>query len=61
MPGIVGIIRRVPYQGIDTDLRLMTETMKHECFYTAGSTRTPMSGCTQAGLVTKKALPTACH
>ena len=33
MPGIVGIIRRRPYEGIDRDLRLMVESMRHEKFY----------------------------
>ncbi len=36
MPGIVGIIRRIPYEGIEADLRLMTGVMKHERFYTSG-------------------------
>ena len=33
MPGIAGIIRRRPYEGIDHDLRLMVESMRHEQFY----------------------------
>jgi asparagine synthase (glutamine-hydrolysing) len=33
MPGIVGIIKRRPYEGIDRDLRLMVESMRHEKFY----------------------------
>lgn len=33
MPGIVGIIRRHSYEGIDRDLRLMVESMRHETFY----------------------------
>jgi asparagine synthase (glutamine-hydrolysing) len=33
MPGIVGIIRQQPYEGIDRDLRLMSESMQHEKFY----------------------------
>lgn len=30
MPGIAGIIRPVPYQGINADLDLMVESMRHE-------------------------------
>lgn len=33
MPGIVGIIRRDLYEGIDRDLSLMAETMRHETYY----------------------------
>jgi asparagine synthase (glutamine-hydrolysing) len=33
MPGIVGIIRREPYQELDRDLRLMVESMRHEANY----------------------------
>jgi asparagine synthase (glutamine-hydrolysing) len=33
MPGIAGIIRRQPYEGIDRDLRVMVESMRHEAFY----------------------------
>jgi asparagine synthase (glutamine-hydrolysing) len=33
MPGITGIIRKVPYEGIERDLDLMVETMRHESFY----------------------------
>jgi asparagine synthase (glutamine-hydrolysing) len=33
MPGIAGIIRRQPYEGIARDLRLMVEAMRHEAFY----------------------------
>lgn len=34
MPGITGIIRREPYQGIRRDVELMTKAMRHESFYT---------------------------
>ncbi len=33
MPGIVGIIRRRPYEGVDRELRLMVEAMRHETYY----------------------------
>jgi asparagine synthase (glutamine-hydrolysing) len=33
MPGITGIIRRERYDGIERDLQLMTEAMRHESFY----------------------------
>jgi asparagine synthase (glutamine-hydrolysing) len=33
MPGIVGIIRRQPYEGLDRDLRLMIEAMRHQSYY----------------------------
>jgi asparagine synthase (glutamine-hydrolysing) len=33
MPGIVGIIRPEPYEGIQRDLGLMAETMRHETYY----------------------------
>jgi asparagine synthase (glutamine-hydrolysing) len=33
VPGIIGIIRRRPYEGVDRDLRLMVETMRHETYY----------------------------
>jgi len=33
MPGIVGIIRREPYEEIRRDLGLMAETMRHETYY----------------------------
>src|SRR5271157_5829607 len=33
MPGIFGIIRREPYEGIQRDLSLMGETMRHETYY----------------------------
>ena len=36
MPGITGIIRRERYHGIERDLRLMTEAMRHESFYAGG-------------------------
>lgn len=29
MPGITGIIRKSPYEGVETDLRLMVQTMRH--------------------------------
>jgi len=34
MPGITGIIRRDGYRGIERDLQLMTDAMRHESFYT---------------------------
>jgi asparagine synthase (glutamine-hydrolysing) len=33
MPGIAGIITRQPNEGVDRDLRLMVESMRHEAFY----------------------------
>ncbi len=33
MPGIVGIIRRQPYEGLDRDLGLMVESMRHKGYY----------------------------
>lgn len=36
MPGITGIIRRERYRGIERDLQLMTEAMRHESFYAGG-------------------------
>lgn len=33
MPGITGIIRRQPYEGIEQDLSLMVESMRHETYY----------------------------
>src|SRR5579864_4779292 len=33
MPGIFGIIRREPYEGIQRDLGLMAEEMRHETYY----------------------------
>jgi asparagine synthase (glutamine-hydrolysing) len=36
MPGITGIIRRDPYEGIERDLDLMVEAMRHEAFYRSG-------------------------
>lgn len=33
MPGIAGIIRSQPYEGILQDLSLMTESMRHETYY----------------------------
>lgn len=36
MPGIVGIIRREPYEAIDRDLSVMLESMRHESYYVAG-------------------------
>ena|SRR5215469_3807839 len=36
MPGIAGIIRRKPYEGIHQDLSLMVESMRHEPFYLGG-------------------------
>lgn len=36
MPGIVGIIRRRPYEEIDRDLRLMVDSMRHETYYVGG-------------------------
>jgi hypothetical protein len=36
MPGIAGIIRKRPYQGIESDLRLMIEAMRYETFYNGG-------------------------
>ena len=33
MPGIVGIIRRQSYEGIEQDLRLMIESIRHESYY----------------------------
>jgi len=36
MPGIAGIIRKSPYDGIERDLSLMVEAMRHEAFYHGG-------------------------
>src|ERR1022692_3726172 len=36
MPGIAGIIRRQPYEGIDGDFGLMVESMRHESHYVGG-------------------------
>jgi asparagine synthase (glutamine-hydrolysing) len=36
MPGITGIIRTHPYEGIDHDLHLMVEAMRHEPHYSGG-------------------------
>jgi asparagine synthase (glutamine-hydrolysing) len=33
MPGIAGIFRRQPYEGIQQDLSLMVESMRHETYY----------------------------
>ena len=33
MPGLVGIIRRQQYDGIERDLRLMQKSLRHELFY----------------------------
>jgi asparagine synthase (glutamine-hydrolysing) len=33
MPGIAGIITRQPHEGINRDLRLMVDSMRHEAFY----------------------------
>lgn len=44
MPGIVGIIRRKPYEGIHEDLTLMVESMRHESFYVGGKYSNPDAG-----------------
>lgn len=36
MPGITGIIRKAPYEGIRQDLHLMVEAMRHEKHYVGG-------------------------
>jgi asparagine synthase (glutamine-hydrolysing) len=36
MPGIAGIIRKSPYDGIERDLSFMVEAMRHEAFYHGG-------------------------
>ena len=36
MPGIVGIIRRQSYEGIEQDLGLMIESIRHESYYVGG-------------------------
>src|SRR5262245_45295309 len=36
MPGIAGIICKEPYAGIEGDLHLMVEAMRHEKFYRGG-------------------------
>jgi asparagine synthase (glutamine-hydrolysing) len=36
MPGIAGIIRKIPYEGIANDLHSMVEAMRHEKHYAAG-------------------------
>jgi asparagine synthase (glutamine-hydrolysing) len=36
MPGIAGIIRKMPREGIDYDLQLMVEAMRHGTHYTGG-------------------------
>jgi asparagine synthase (glutamine-hydrolysing) len=36
MPGIAGIIRKTPYDGIEDDLHQMVEAMRHEVFYRCG-------------------------
>jgi asparagine synthase (glutamine-hydrolysing) len=36
MPGIAGIIRKAPYNGVECDLNQMIETMRHEDFYQSG-------------------------
>ncbi len=33
MPGIVGMVRREPYEGVQRDLDLMAEAMRHETYY----------------------------
>jgi asparagine synthase (glutamine-hydrolysing) len=33
MPGIAGIIKKQPYEGIQRDLSLMVESMRHETYY----------------------------
>jgi asparagine synthase (glutamine-hydrolysing) len=44
MPGIAGIIRKIPYEGIANDLRLMVEAMRHETHYPTGSYISPELG-----------------
>jgi asparagine synthase (glutamine-hydrolysing) len=36
MPGIAGIIRKIPYEGIEHDLELMVEAMRHGTQYSGG-------------------------
>jgi len=36
MPGITGIIRKYPYEGIEEDLGAMIDVMRHEKFYRSG-------------------------
>jgi asparagine synthase (glutamine-hydrolysing) len=44
MPGIAGIIRKIPYEGIANDLHLMLEAMRHGTDYAAGHYVNPASG-----------------
>src|SRR6266496_5285257 len=36
MPGITGIIRKRPYEGIEEDLGAMIDVMRHEKFHRSG-------------------------
>lgn len=44
MPGIVGIIRKQPYQGIQRDLDAMAESMRHEPYYVGDQYANPALG-----------------
>lgn len=37
MPGIVGLVTRMPRQRAEAELRLMVETLRHESFYVTGT------------------------
>lgn len=44
MPGIVGIISKIPSDRAERELRRMVETMRHESFYESGTWRDPSLG-----------------
>jgi asparagine synthase (glutamine-hydrolysing) len=44
MPGIAGILRKMPYQEIEDDLQLMVEAMRHRTHYTGGKYVSPELG-----------------
>lgn len=44
MPGIAGIIRARPYEGMHQDLTLMVESMRHEQFYAGNQYLNPDAG-----------------
>ncbi|MGA7565343.1 MAG: hypothetical protein WBW53_04645, partial [Terriglobales bacterium] len=37
MPGIVGLITKIPRQQAEEELRRMVEALRHEAFYEAGT------------------------
>ena len=49
MPGIVGLITRMPRQRAERELYQMVETLRHESFYVTGTPPMPIWECMSVG------------